>query len=379
MNCDSQKSSQSLNAEWQRVHALPNQRVNHGASFADQLTRTQKLILDTQEYWSSNFGTVVQKLDLPSDPSRVPLTPVIFNLDPALSGVKVSGCTSRITSGPRFYFYYDLGFNVVDEGDALLIECDYNSNLFDGDTIRQWLGDFQTLLEGFVSDANEKLSQLPMLSEMERSQRPKPSLSAPRLALRSASKSVAQQYVAPGNKTEERLARMWCATLNLERVSSTANFFELGGQSLTAVSLFANIEKEFGKKLPLATLFTSPTIEALAVALQGENSKTEWSSLVPILHIPLDLSVQTVLRKNGLVKRRDLYAHLHYFTKDIALRTLDELGYDVLDYFYTPRSNELGSGLFNGFSGSRGKSALQSIRTSRSVFWVATASSCWPR
>lgn len=64
-----------------------------------------------------------------------------------------------------------------------------------------------------------------------------------------------------------------------------------------------------------------------------------------MLHIPLDLSVQTVLRKNGLMKRRNMYAHLHYFTKDIALRTLEEVGYDVLDYFYTPRSNELGSGL----------------------------------
>jgi len=62
-----------------------------------------------------------------------------------------------------------------------------------------------------------------------------------------------------------------------------------------------------------------------------------------ILHIPLDLSVQTVLRAYGLLKRRDLYAHLHYFTKDTALRTLEDVGYDVLDYFYTPRSIEFAS------------------------------------
>jgi len=267
----------------QCVHTLPFRvQVNHGASFVDQLTRTQNLILDTQEYWSSNFGTLVQKLNLPTDPSRIPLTPVIFNLDPALSGVQFSGCASRITSGPRFYFYYDLGFNVIDEGDALLVECDYNSNLFDGDTIRQWLGGFQTLLEGVVSNANQQLNQLPMLSEAGQPPRPKPSRSALRTPSRGPSKSGAEEYVAPGNETEERLARLWCATLNVERVSSRANFFELGGQSLSAVSLFAKIEKEFGKKLPLATLFTSPTIEALAVALQGENLKREWSSLVAI-------------------------------------------------------------------------------------------------
>ena len=61
-----------------------------------------------------------------------------------------------------------------------------------------------------------------------------------------------------------------------------------------------------------------------------------------ILHVPLDLSVQTVLRRNGLVKRREMYAHLHYFTKETALRTLSDAGYEVLDYFYTPRSIDFG-------------------------------------
>ncbi len=64
-----------------------------------------------------------------------------------------------------------------------------------------------------------------------------------------------------------------------------------------------------------------------------------------IFHIPLDLSVQTVFRQRALLKRRDLYAHLHYFTKETALQTLRDAGYEVLDYFYTPRSIELGAEL----------------------------------
>jgi SAM-dependent methyltransferase len=62
-----------------------------------------------------------------------------------------------------------------------------------------------------------------------------------------------------------------------------------------------------------------------------------------IFHIPLDLSVQTVFRKKALLKRRELYAHVHYFTKETALRTLVDTGYEVLDYFYTPRSIDFGS------------------------------------
>jgi SAM-dependent methyltransferase len=61
-----------------------------------------------------------------------------------------------------------------------------------------------------------------------------------------------------------------------------------------------------------------------------------------LFHIPLDLSVQAVLRKNGLLHRRDNHAHLHYFTKETALRTLTDVGYTIVDYFYTPRCIELG-------------------------------------
>jgi SAM-dependent methyltransferase len=61
-----------------------------------------------------------------------------------------------------------------------------------------------------------------------------------------------------------------------------------------------------------------------------------------LFHIPLDLSVQAVARKNGLLRRRDNFAHLHYFTKETALRTLTDVGYKLMDYFYTPRCIELG-------------------------------------
>ncbi len=61
-----------------------------------------------------------------------------------------------------------------------------------------------------------------------------------------------------------------------------------------------------------------------------------------LFHIPLDLSVQSVLRKNGLLLRRDNHAHLHYFTKETALRTLTDVGYTIVDCFYTPRCIELG-------------------------------------
>ena len=71
--------------------------------------------------------------------------------------------------------------------------------------------------------------------------------------------------------------------------------------------------------------------------LRGIRPKSD----LKIFHFPLDLSVQAVLRKRGLLKRRELYRHIHYFTKETALETLKDVGYSILDHFYTPRSIEL--------------------------------------
>jgi len=60
-----------------------------------------------------------------------------------------------------------------------------------------------------------------------------------------------------------------------------------------------------------------------------------------ILHIPLDLSVQTVLRSRPILRGRSAVGHIHYFTKETALATLRDVGYEVLDYSYTAGSLEL--------------------------------------
>jgi len=60
-----------------------------------------------------------------------------------------------------------------------------------------------------------------------------------------------------------------------------------------------------------------------------------------VFHIPLDISVQTVLRCSPILKERNTVGHIHYFTKETALAALKDTGYDVIDYFYTTGSLEL--------------------------------------
>jgi amino acid adenylation domain-containing protein len=79
-------------------------------------------------------------------------------------------------------------------------------------------------------------------------------------------------HVGPRTPAEEKLAVIWGRVLKREPISINASFFDLGGHSLLAVELFRQIEREFGRRLPLLTLFQAPSVAALAEELiSGED------------------------------------------------------------------------------------------------------------
>ncbi|MEB3233333.1 MAG: SDR family NAD(P)-dependent oxidoreductase [Leptolyngbyaceae bacterium] len=89
------------------------------------------------------------------------------------------------------------------------------------------------------------------------------------------------EAVQPRSEIEKQLAQIWQAVLGINRVGVQDSFFELGGTSIQAAKLFAQIDQVLGTNLPLATLFTAQTIEQLAALIQQDGGN-EWSSVVPI-------------------------------------------------------------------------------------------------
>jgi acyl carrier protein len=76
-------------------------------------------------------------------------------------------------------------------------------------------------------------------------------------------------FVPASSPVEVELASIWAATLEVEPVGIHDNFFDLGGQSLSAFRLISRVVQSFGLDLPLKTLFQAPTVAAMAKVIQA--------------------------------------------------------------------------------------------------------------
>ncbi len=80
--------------------------------------------------------------------------------------------------------------------------------------------------------------------------------------------------VEPRTEMERRLAVMWRDILDVEDVGVDDNFFDLGGNSLTAIRFFSSLRSVTGRRLLLPELFSAPTIAQLASTLAEESSSS---------------------------------------------------------------------------------------------------------
>ncbi len=88
--------------------------------------------------------------------------------------------------------------------------------------------------------------------------------------------------VPPADDVESKLQQIWQNVLGVCPIGVHDEFFSLGGHSLLAVRLAARVEKVFAKKLPVAAVFSHPTIRRMAALLRDEEDAARSSSIVRI-------------------------------------------------------------------------------------------------
>ncbi|HVH13451.1 MAG TPA: amino acid adenylation domain-containing protein, partial [Longimicrobium sp.] len=87
----------------------------------------------------------------------------------------------------------------------------------------------------------------------------------------------------PASYLEARLIQLWEELLGVDGVGPTQSFFELGGNSLLALRLFAQVRRRLDCELPVSTLFAGGTVRHMAQAIQRQGTEGEADGAVVAL------------------------------------------------------------------------------------------------
>ncbi|NJR75441.1 MAG: AMP-binding protein, partial [Scytonema sp. CRU_2_7] len=134
------------------------------------LQRVREVALRAYEHRDLPFEKLVDELNIERNLSQNPLFQVAFVLEHnnTTQSLELPGLTLRpleIYSGTA---KFDLTLFIADTKQGLIATLEYSTELFNAATITRMLRHFQTLLEGIVADPNQRLSNLPLLTEAER-------------------------------------------------------------------------------------------------------------------------------------------------------------------------------------------------------------------
>lgn len=136
------------------VNMLPiRSLIDPARKFIDVLKERKGGILDAYDNQQYTFGTLLQKTEISRDASRVPLIPVIFNVDIGMDeGVHFEGLTHELFINKREFENFEIFLNASGTTEQLTLEWSYNTALFKADTINRMMGDFESLIEAVVAD-----------------------------------------------------------------------------------------------------------------------------------------------------------------------------------------------------------------------------------
>jgi amino acid adenylation domain-containing protein len=137
-------------------------------SFGDFAAAVKDKVLEAYDHQNYTFGSLLGKLSLPRDTSRLPLVNAMFNIDKnGLDRVRFDGLAFDVATNAKQHVNFEIFFNLVQSDDKLVIECEYNTDLFASATIRRWLACYEQLVESAMDASATALGELPILDNAQ--------------------------------------------------------------------------------------------------------------------------------------------------------------------------------------------------------------------
>ena len=144
------------------VNFLPLRSYPHkNYSFREYLQIRKPAVLDAFDHQEITWVNLLKNLKIARDPSRIPLAPVVFNVDMGLDdGVAFENLDYKLISNPRAFESFELFINASGSENSFVLEWSYNTQLFEEQTIQQMMAGFENILKFITNNPDQQLKKL---------------------------------------------------------------------------------------------------------------------------------------------------------------------------------------------------------------------------
>ncbi|MGH9760594.1 MAG: condensation domain-containing protein, partial [Blastocatellia bacterium] len=145
-------------------------RLDGDPSFGEYLTSVRSEVVFSQEHQSYSLEELLGELEVSRSAAQAPPISAVFILERSGPAVRFFDLDVEMDSNSTRAARVDLHMNMIETDGPIIFECAYSTDVFQEDTIRRWIGYFETLLENIAANPESQLSQLSLLTDMERNQ-----------------------------------------------------------------------------------------------------------------------------------------------------------------------------------------------------------------
>jgi amino acid adenylation domain-containing protein len=135
-------------------------------TFRELLGRVREVTIEATSHQDIPFEYLVKELQPDREMGQNPLFQVLLMLEPSVPALP-SGWTLTHMEVDTETSKFDLSLILEDRPEGLLAHFEYSTDLFDAATIERMVGHWQTLLDGIIANPDQRLSELPLLTEAE--------------------------------------------------------------------------------------------------------------------------------------------------------------------------------------------------------------------
>jgi non-ribosomal peptide synthase protein (TIGR01720 family) len=243
------------------------------ADLLDQLQRAHNHTLEHQHLALSDIHRITGQ-------ERLFDTVFVYENYPSDTAALSGGAHQLVITDFRDFYHYPLTIQAV-PGRELELRVQYRTDVFDAESIEALIERFKGVLMAVTADPTRPLSSMDLLNEPEYASLEgwgnRELLAQPEATAVSAPeyRGTGGRYRAPATLVEQMLADIYAQVLGVDHVGVHESFFDLGGDSLSAMRAIAAINAALDIRLAVRILFDAPSIRSLSQQLGRHASSVE--------------------------------------------------------------------------------------------------------